>query len=42
MEHNVDMAQSPFAIPLEDIEALKASEGFNLLRTYLSNNAEYV
>jgi hypothetical protein len=34
--------QSPFAIPLEDVEVLNASEGFRMLRSYLTRNAEYV
>ena len=38
----MDQLQSPFAIPLEDIEALNESEGFCMLRKYLSSSAEYV
>jgi len=38
MEH----LQSPFAIPLEDVDVLSRSEGFTMLRNYLARNAEYV
>lgn len=40
MSHN-ELAQSPFAIPPEDVEALHSSEGFKLLRSYLASNAEF-
>lgn len=40
--HTLDTAQSPFAIPHEDVAALNASEGFQLLRDYLARSAEYV
>jgi hypothetical protein len=36
------LAQSPFAIPLEDVDALAMEEGFQLLRKYLAHNAKYV
>jgi len=39
--HAESLAQSPFAIPLEDVQQLLASDGFQLLRTYLANHAEY-
>jgi hypothetical protein len=38
----MDQLQSPFAIPHEDVEALNASEGFCMLRSYLARTAEYV
>lgn len=33
--------QSPFAIPREDIEALNASHGFMVLRSYLAKDADF-
>lgn len=38
----MEMLQSPFVIPREDVEALNESEGFCMLRSYLARNAEYV
>ncbi|KAH5336558.1 hypothetical protein HBI23_047940 [Parastagonospora nodorum] len=37
MEH----LQSPFAIPLEDVDMLNRSEGFTMLRNYLARNADF-
>ncbi|KAH8723443.1 hypothetical protein GQ44DRAFT_656692 [Phaeosphaeriaceae sp. PMI808] len=37
----MDQLQSPFAMPREDVEALGASEGFRMLRSYLASNAEF-
>lgn len=36
------LTQSPFDIPREDVDALCASEGFRVLRSYLAKDAEYV
>ncbi|KAJ4299066.1 hypothetical protein N0V90_004310 [Kalmusia sp. IMI 367209] len=41
MEHMDRLAQSPFAIPLEDIDALLASKGFQLLRSYLAKDVDF-
>lgn len=41
MEHMDRLYESPFAIPHEDIRALLSSEGFQLLRSCLANDAEY-
>lgn len=40
-QHDTSM-QSPFAISHEDVEALNESEAFNVLRSYLARDAEYV
>ncbi|KAF2030257.1 hypothetical protein EK21DRAFT_65989 [Setomelanomma holmii] len=37
----MEQLQSPFAIPREDVEALETSEGFRMLRSYLSRNADF-
>lgn len=42
MEHMDRLYESPFAIPLDDTEHLLASQGFQLLRSFLASDAEYV
>ncbi|KAF1972611.1 hypothetical protein BU23DRAFT_507873 [Bimuria novae-zelandiae CBS 107.79] len=41
MEHMDRLYESPFAIPLEDIDDLLASEGFQLLRSFLAQDADF-
>lgn len=38
----MELLQSPFAVPREDVAALEASQAFGVLRAYLAGQAEYV
>ncbi|KAF2439467.1 hypothetical protein P171DRAFT_123163, partial [Karstenula rhodostoma CBS 690.94] len=41
MEHMDRLYESPFAIPREDMQALLSSDGFQLLRSCLANDADF-
>ncbi|OCL05363.1 hypothetical protein AOQ84DRAFT_441505 [Glonium stellatum] len=40
LSNSASHSESPFSIPHEDVTALCSSEGFQVLRKYLANNAE--